>query len=262
MGALMANFLDAAALESWGWRVPFLVGGIFGLIAVYLRRYLDETPLFKEVRLLKDRSKAFPLGEVIKGYPLRLVYVVGLGSYLGMMIIILYFYMPPFLQSQYGFDRTTVFNTNALALLVLALACPLWGRIADKVGYGWVLGTGALGLSATLFLFFQNLDAIAQNPAQLSWWYLAFSLLMATAATVPALSAIPFPTEVRLSGFGLAYNLGIVISATAPTIMAWIVLSYGKTAVAYYALSVGLLGIALAFLTFHLRLCDKDGRPT
>jgi MFS family permease len=262
MGALMANFLDAAALESWGWRVPFLVGGIFGLIAVYLRRYLDETPLFKEVRLLKDRSKAFPLGEVIKGYPLRLVYVVGLGSYLGMMIIILYFYMPPFLQSQYGFDRTTVFNTNALALLVLALACPLWGRIADKVGYGWVLGTGALGLSATLFLFFQNLDAIAQNPAQLSWWYLAFSLLMATAATVPALSAIPFPTEVRLSGFGLAYNLGIVISATAPTIMAWIVLSYGKIAVAYYALSVGLLGVALAFLTFHLRLCDKDGRPT
>jgi hypothetical protein len=59
---------------------------------------------------------------------------------------------------------------------------------------------------------------------------------------------------VRLTGFGFGYNVGIVISATAPTIMAGIVLSYGKTALAYYALSVGVLGVVLAIATLPLTL--------
>ncbi len=252
--AVMANLLDASALESWGWRLPFVVGGALGLVAAYLRRQLDETPLFEEVRSRKDRAKAFPFTEALRRCPGGLVYVAGLASYLGMMIIILYFYMPSFLQTQYGFDRGSVFTANSIALLVLAVVCPLWGNIADRIGYGWVLGIGAAGLAAALFLFFQNLAVIAANPSQLLWWYVGFSLLMATAATVPVLSAIPFPTEVRLTGFGFGYNVGIVISATAPTIMAGVVLSYGKTAVAYYALCVGALGLLLAIVTFWLPL--------
>jgi MFS family permease len=250
----MANLLEPSALESWGWRVPFLLGGLLGLVAVYLRRQLDETPMFKEVRARKDRAKAFPFSEVLRRCPGRLVYVAGLGSYLGMMIIILYFYLPTFLQTQYGFDRGGVFTANSLALLALAFACPLWGYAADRIGYGWVLGIGAAGLALALFLFFRNLTGIATNPGELLWWYVGFSLLMATAATIPALSAIPFPTEVRLTGFGFGYNVGIVISATAPTIMAGIVLSYGKTALAYYALLVGVLGVVLAVATFWLPL--------
>jgi MFS transporter, MHS family, proline/betaine transporter len=254
VAALMANLLDPLALESWGWRLPFLLGGVLGLVAVYLRRQLDETPMFKEVRSRKDRAKAFPFTEALRHCPGRLVYVAGLGSYLGMMIIILYFYMPSFLQTQYGFDRGGVFTANSIALLVLAFVCPLWGRIADRIGYGWVLGVGATGLAVTLLLFFENLATIAASPSQLLWWYVGFSLLMATAATVPALSAISFPTEVRLTGFGFGYNVGIVISATAPTIMAGIILSYGKAAIAYYAASVGALGVLLAIVTFWLPL--------
>jgi MFS family permease len=254
VAALMANLFEPSALESWGWRVPFLLGGLLGLVAVYLRRQLDETPMFKEVRARKDRATAFPFSEVLRRCPGRLVYVAGLGSYLGMMIIILYFYLPTFLQTQYGFDRGGVFTANSLALLALAFACPLWGYAADRIGYGWVLGIGAAGLALALFLFFRNLTGIATNPGELLWWYVGFSLLMATAATIPALSAIPFPTEVRLTGFGFGYNVGIVISATAPTIMAGIVLSYGKTALAYYALSVGVLGVILAVVTFWLPL--------
>jgi MFS family permease len=254
VAALMANLLEPSALESWGWRVPFLLGGLLGLLAVYLRRQLEETPMFKEVRSRKDHAKAFPFTEALRRCPGRLVYVAGLGSYLGMMIIILYFYLPSFLQTQYGFDRSSVFTANSIALLVLAFVCPLWGRVADKIGYGWVLGIGAAGLAVALFFFFRNLTEIAAAPGQLLGWYVGFSLLMATAATIPALSAIPFPTEVRLTGFGFGYNVGIVISATAPTIMAGIVLTYGKTAVAYYALSVGVLGVALAIVTFWLPL--------
>jgi MFS family permease len=259
IGALMASLLHPGSLESWGWRIPFILGGLFGLLGTALRRRLDETPLFKAVRARKDRSKAFPVAEIVKNHRAALIYVAGLGSYLGMMIIVLYFYMPTFLQTQYGVDRAVAFNTNAAALLVLALACPLWGQIADRIGCGWVLGIGAAGLGTALFAFFQNLDLIAAGPGRLMACYVGFSLLMATAATIPALSAISFPTEVRLSGFGLGYNIGIVISAAAPTIIAGVVLDYGKTAVAWYALSLGVLGVALAAWTFHIRFHLTEG---
>jgi MFS family permease len=259
IGALMGNLLDPVALESWGWRVPFILGGLFGLLGAALRRKLDETPLFKAVQA-RRRSEAYPIAKIVKGHRAALTYVAGLGSYLGMMIIVLYFYMPTFLQTQYGVGRAQAFNTNAAALLVLALACPIWGRIADRIGYAAVLGIGAAGLGITLFVFFQRLDLIAASPGLLMACYVGFSLLMATAATIPTLSAIAFPTEVRLSGFGLAYNIGIVISATAPTIMAWVVLGYGKTAVAWYALSLGMLGAALAAWTSSIRFHLTQGQ--
>jgi MFS family permease len=260
IGALTANGLDATALESWGWRLPFILGGLFGVIGGCLRRKLDETPLFKAVRARRDVSKAYPVVETVKGHRVALAYVAGLGSYLGTMIIVLYFYMPTLLQTQYGVSRTVAFNTNAAALLVLALACPVWGRIADRIGCAAVLGFGACGLGIGLFVFFQNLDLIAGSPALLMDCYIGFSLLMATAATIPALSAMAFPTDVRLSGFGLGYNIGIVISAAAPTVMAWLVLAYGKTAVGWYALGLGVLGVALAASTLHIRfhLTDRE----
>ena len=61
-------------------------------------------------------------------------FVTGCGAYLGIMVLIVYFYMPTFLQVQYGFARATVFNANAAALLMLAVMCPVWGWIADRIG--------------------------------------------------------------------------------------------------------------------------------
>jgi MFS family permease len=259
IGAAMAHLLTPAELESWGWRIPFVAGGLFGFVAVYLRRQLDETPLFAEIRRMRDGAAAFPIGELLKAYRGSVIYVALLGGYLGMMIIILYFYLPSFLQAQYGFDRVTVFSDNAAALLLLGLACPAWGRIADGIGHGKVLGLGAVGVTALLLLFFARLDLIAAEPSQLLWWYLGLSLLMSTAAVVPALCALPFPTAVRFTGFGLGYNIGIVISATGPAVMSWIALSYGREAVAYYALAVGLLGLVLAMAGGRIKTYPNPG---
>ena len=258
-GAFMANVLEPSALEAWGWRIPFLVGGLFGLFSVYLRRQLDETPMFLEIKGMKDRASAFPLRDVLRRHRAATLFDVGLGIYLGTMIIILYFYMPSLLQTQYGFDRTTTFDANAAALLLLALLCPLWGKLADRIGHGTVLGLGTFALAVDLALFFRNLDAIAQQPAHLIWWSLSFSVLMSSAAVIPALCALVFPTQVRFSGFGFAYNAGSVIAAFAPTLISGIVLSYGKSSVGYYAVMVALLGLALAIWSSQIRTYPRPG---
>jgi MFS family permease len=181
------------------------------------------------------------------------------GAYLGTMIIILYFYMPSLLQTQYGIDRATAFNANAAALLLLALVCPFWGKLADKIGYGWVLGIGCSALTVDIYLFFQNIDVISHNPYQLIWWTMSFSIFMSSAAVIPALCALVFPTEVRFTGFGFSYNAGSVISAVAPTAISWIVMTYGKSNVVYYAVAIGILGVVLALWTTRLRFY---ARPT
>jgi hypothetical protein len=82
-------------------------------------------------------------------------------------------------------------------------------------------------------------------------------VFMSSAAVIPALCALVFPTEVRFTGFGFSYNLGSVISAVAPTVLSWIVLSYGKANVVYYGVGIGIVGVLLALwsfrLTFHSR---------
>lgn len=256
-GALLSNVMSPAGLEAWGWRIPFLLGGVFGFVSLYLRRQLDETPLFLELRQMKDRAKRFPLATVLKHHLESALFNVTLGSFLGSMIIVLYFYMPSLLQTQYAFDRVITFDANAAALLLLAVLCPLWGRLSDRIGYGTVLGIGCLGLTVDLYLFFQNLEYIAQNQHLLMWWALSFSVFMSTAAVIPALCAVVFPPDVRFTGFGFSYNVGSVISALAPTIISWIVLTYGKANVVYYGVGIALLGLVLAIwtarLTYHTR---------
>lgn len=256
-GALLSNVMTPAGLEAWGWRIPFLLGGVFGFVSLYLRRQLDETPLFLEIRQMKDRAKRFPLATVLRSHIEPVLFNITLGGFLGSMIIILYFYMPSLLQTQYGIERVTAFNANAAALLLLALLCPFWGRFSDRIGLGWVLGIGCLGLVVDLYLFFQNLGFITQNQHLLIWWSLSFSLFMSTAAVIPALCAVVFPPDVRFTGFGFSYNVGSVISALAPTIISWIVLTYGKANVVYYGIGVALVGVVLAVwttrLTFHTR---------
>ena len=177
-------------------------------MSLYLRRQLDETPLFLEIRKMKDRAKAFPLSQILKNHLEQVIFDILLGGFLGTMIIILYFYMPSLLQTQYGIDRATAFNANAAALLLLALVMPAVGPPRGQ-NWSWlVLGLGSLGLTVDLFLFFQNLDMIAHSPGQLIWWTMSFSVFMSTAAVIPALCALVFPTEVRFTGFGFSYNVG------------------------------------------------------
>jgi MHS family proline/betaine transporter-like MFS transporter len=82
---------------------------------------------------------------------------------------------------------------------------------------------------------------------------------MGTAVAVAMFSALSFPTQVRFTGFGLCYNLGIVISGATPTLLAWMVVAYGKTSVAYLAVADGILGVLLALLASRIKQYPRAG---
>ena len=259
MGALLANSLDPASLDAWGWRVAFIVGGVFGLIAVYLRRSLDETPLFKEIAQIKGASNAFPIKELLKNHWKPAAFVTGTGLYLGILFWIVYLYLPTFLQTRYGFSQGGVFNANAAALLLLAVMCPVWGRIADRFGAPLVLGIGSIGTPVMICLFFQSIHTVAGDQSVLVWWYFSFSFFMGTVVAVAMFCALSFPTQVRFTGFGLGFNLGLVISGVTPALLTWLVTNFGNTSVIYVAIADGAFGLLLVALAFGITLYPKAG---
>ncbi len=245
VGALIVAYLDQASVDAWGWRVAFIAGGLFGLLAVYLRRSLDETPLFKEISSGTAQPIRAPLSSLLRDYWRRVLIVAGAGAFLGSTIITIYFYTPALLQSRYHVPASVASNAIPPALLLLAAMCVLWGRVSDRIGPGLVLCIGAVGLVSTTTYFYLHVETIAQQPSQLVYWFLGFTVWMGTVVAVPIIGTSIFPTNVRFSGFGLSYNIGSVLSNLTPALLGWVVLRYGDLSVAYYAGGIGILGILM-----------------
>jgi MFS family permease len=259
MGALLASTLDPASLDTWGWRFAFIVGGVFGLAAVFLRRHLDETPLFQEIALIKGAATASPLKTLFRHHLKPALFVMGAALFLGIIFWLVYLYMPTLLQVQYKFARPNVVNANAAALLVLSIACVFWGWVADKIGTPLVLGIGAIASPLMVSLFFMNIDAVTANQGTLIWWYLAISFFVGTIVACAIFGALSFPTEVRFTGFGLAFNLGIVISSVTPAVLAWLVANVGKSGLHYVAAAEAILGVLLAIIAFRIKQYPRAG---
>src|SRR5262249_44342668 len=154
---------------------------------------LDETPLFREIMQNRAAAGPSPLADLLTRHLKPTLYVTACGAWLGIMVLIVYFYMPTFLQTQYGIPARAVFNANAAALLMLAAMCPLWGLLVDRIGAAVALGLGAAGEAVIVALFFQNIAATVADPSLLLWWYLGISACMGSAVAVAMFSALSFP---------------------------------------------------------------------
>ena len=245
VGALLVATLDPASVDAWGWRVAFIAGGLFGLFAVYLRRSLEETPRFKAISTGTVRPDRAPLATMLRGYWRRVLIVAGAGTYSGSMVLIIYFYTPAMLQSRYHVVASVASTAIPPSLLLLAAMCVAWGRVADRIGPGLVLSIGAIGLVCMATFFYYDIDAIAQRPSQLVFWFLGFTVWLGTVVAVPMIGTSLFPTQVRFSGFGLSYNIGSVLANLTPAALGAIVLRFGDFSVAYYASFIAVIGIVV-----------------
>ena len=214
---LVLQFLLApAALEAWGWRIPFAIGAGLAVVALYLRRSLAETPAFTTTKRVRN-----PLRTLL-GYPRECLTVVGL-TLGGTVAFYTYStYMQKFLVNTSGFGKQTATLIMAAALAVFMLLQPLVGALSDRIGRRPLLiAFGVLGTLATVPL----LEALAQTR---SGW-VAFGLIcgaLVIASGYTAINAVVkaelFPTEVRALGVALPYALAVsVFGGSAEYVGLW-----------------------------------------
>ncbi len=152
LGSLMATLINslysAEEISAWAWRVPFIIGGVFGLLSVYLRRWLHETPVFAELQQRKALAEELPLKTVLRGHRRAVAISMLLTWVLSAGIVVVILMTPSVLQSAYGFDAAHALKANSLAIVLLSLGCIAAGALADRFGAGRVFVVGSLLLAA------------------------------------------------------------------------------------------------------------------
>lgn len=218
--ALISTWLNHEQLLSWGWRLPFLLGGIIGFIGLYLRyRFpLHETALYQAAE--KNAPKIKP--SFFEHYR-RLNYkpIVSAALLAGIMAMSFYFYMGyfnTFLIKTMGHSTTVVMQINFISQLCLTLLIPCFGFLSDKMGRKPVLILGIIGLMVLIHPVFYLLQQPSIGNVMLG--EVLFVILIAPiVAMIPTTLAELFHVKTRNTGISLGYNLGqAIFGGTVPLI--------------------------------------------
>lgn len=261
IGALLVSVLQLTlgqpAMEAWGWRIPFLVAGPLGLIAVYFRMKIEESPQFQATLDANEESSksAAAQDEDTSSGPVRLVKVYWRQVLLAMVLVAaantvgyaLTSYMPTYLTEAKGYDPVHGTLLTIPILVAMSLCIPLTGRLSDRIGRRPVLWIGAV---STVVLALPAFMLISIGPVWSTLLGLALLAFPVTFYVSNLASSLPalFPTSSRYGGMGISYNFAVAIfGGTAPFIMKGLITLTGNDMMpAYYLMltsTIGAVGI-------------------
>lgn len=255
--------LGQAAMEEWGWRLPFLIAGPLGLIAIYFRLKVKESPAFQasldSQKLATElaTADAGASGAVANG-PVAILKAHWRGIVLAMILVAaantvgyaLTSYMPTYLTEAKGYDEVHGTLLTIPILVAMSLCIPLVGRLSDRIGRRPVLWVGAI---STIVLSIPAFLLIGVGSIWLTLLGLAMIAFPVTFYVGNLASALPalFPTASRYGAMGIAYNFSVAIfGGTTPFIIAALIAASGDDlAPAYYLVGTSIIGgIAIFFL--------------
>ena len=246
MGSTIYNSLSPEDVLSFGWRIAFLIGGVFGFFAVWLRRWLHETPVFEAMKERKEISKDVPLKVVLRHHR-RSVIISMLVTWVltaGIMVIILM--TPTIIQSQFGVSPQDAFHGNNWAAFCLVIGCLLGGLLADRIGYGKALLVSSLLLIAGNYALFIDLTQGGKNFFAL---YALAGFTVGVAGIVPTVMVHAFPPVIRFSGLSFSYNMSYAIfGALTPPFISFLSSQVGGLAPAHYVALSALASSVIALI--------------
>ncbi|KTT33920.1 MFS transporter [Pseudomonas oryzihabitans] len=241
---VLQQLLTVQQLESWGWRIPFVIGAACAVTALYLRRGMEETSSFKKSEKPKES-----LMRTLARHPKEFFTVVGLTMGGTLAFYTYTTYMQKYLVNSVGMSKTDATSISAATLFLFMLLQPLVGAISDKIGRRPVLI--AFGVLGTLFTY----PILTALGSVTSWWG-AFWLIMAALVIVSFYTSINavvkaelFPTEIRALGVGLPYALTVSIFGGTAEYMALWFKSIGMES-GYYWYVTGCIACSLLVYVF------------
>ena len=243
--ALLMNFIyTPAELSDWAWRVPFVIGGVFGLISIYLRRFLQETPVFKKMRESKALAK-FPLEEVVKTSRFGIWISMFITWVLTGCIVVFILLMPGFVGGVLGFSpfETTYFQMGGLVCIVSS--CWLTGRLADKHNPSTLCILFSAGFAVSSAAFFSLLYTAAPVVSEVVLAYFATCFFAGIMNFCPIVMCDVFPARIRFSGISFAYNIAYALSGAFTPQLSFALHAYAKT----HPDTLGAMGLS-AYIVF------------
>lgn len=255
-GLLFTNIFTEAALLSYGWRIAFLFGIVIAFFGYFLRKNVEETPVFQE-KALSGEIPSSPLKEVFQFHKYRMLTAFLLASGGLVTYWLIFSFMPTYISQFLKLPLNVGFSLTSITLLSYIVALPFAGYLADRFGRRTIMLIGSIGivvLSYPLFLILSNTQSFFVMI--LIVMILAMTFALFQGPNTVAMNEL-FPSKVRVSGFSIPYQLAsAVFAGTALSIATWLI-DITKNVLAMPIYMIALMCVSL-FATIFLYKETKD----
>ncbi|HFC05476.1 MAG TPA: MFS transporter [Rhizobiales bacterium] len=224
--AAVTTFLAADVLDSWGWRLPFLFGGVIGLVAIVLRRNLPRSPHFQAHEA--GTPSCSPFRQIWMQNRTAAIQAFLFAACYGMVFYLVMVYLPGWLAREGGILESEALQVNSALTLVIIPLMVLFAWIGDK----WIRRTRLIAVAFALM-------AIVAYPVGVLMIGNGIAMMIAGQAVLVILLAVPlgsapatfvelFPSSDRLTGYSISFNLGIgVVGGATPALATWLIVVTG-----------------------------------
>ena len=256
MVALLTGLLSHESLISWGWRIPFLLAAPLGLIGLYIRLHLEDTPKFLEMAEKHEVVKA-PFMNTLVTQRKAILIAFGVTCLNAVGFYTVLSYMPTYLSTQFGLSETHSFVATTFALLAYIGMIFFMGRLSDAMGRKRMLITAGflfLFLTIPLFHAYNYVGFVGIILIQIAFG----AMLAMNDGTLATFLSEIFPTDVRYTGFAFSFNTAnALFGGTTPAIAVWLISVTGNQLAPGWVL----MGAAVVALIAMFASTETAGEP-
>lgn len=240
---LLAKLYSPQEILDYAWRYPFLLGGVFGVIGVWLRRWLSETPVFLALRERQEQPVAFPLRSVLGTHRHALIPAALLTCVLTSAVVVLVVITPTVMQQRFGIAAGHTFALSSVGIVFLNMGCVLAGLLVDRIGAWRALMIYSLLLPVGIGALYASL------VGQFGWTWLAYALAglsCGVVGVVPSVMVGLFPAQIRVSGISFTYNIAYALWASTTPLALIALMPWSPWVCVGFCLIMGLVGFMTA----------------
>ncbi|MCP4330372.1 MAG: MHS family MFS transporter [Alphaproteobacteria bacterium] len=238
VASLTSTVLGDAVMGDWGWRLPFLFGGVIAVVGIVVRRRLGESPAMPKP---EDVARS-PVVEAVRFHWREILTIIGLCLPIAVGYFIIFVYAASYLTDQMHFTTAEAMDINTISLVALSLFIPITGLCSDLIGRKPVLFIAQIGTVILAWPMWSLMHEPALGMVLLGQTALAVINGMGWAMTIPVMIEF-LPAKVRCSGAGIGYNLCLgIFGGTTPWVATYLVQRTGDAyAPIYYLIAAALI---------------------